>query len=158
MKTCPDLREVRIISFDVDGVLTDGKLCWGGQGLSGLNFNVKDGTAIKELLKKDFHIVVVSANKSEIVVNRMQHLGLRHTYIGVDDKLSFMREFVSNQGLGMQNVLHVADDRNDLPLLREVGTAVCPSDSISEVKEICRWHLKSKGGDGVAVELLDQFK
>ena len=149
------LQHIKLVSLDVDGVLTDGKLVWGNAGLERLSFNVKDGSAIQEIIQRRYSIVIISATKSEIIQNRMKSLGLKRVYTDVRDKICILKKTVSELGIEPSNVLHVADDRNDLPALKFSGLSFCPNDAISEVKECSDLVLNTKGGDGVCVELLE---
>ena len=152
------LKEIKLISFDVDGVLTDGRLGWGNNGLEQLNFNVKDGTAIKELSRRGYQIVVISATKSNIITNRMSSLGLKYVYTGVQEKVGILQRISTELQIEATNILHIADDRNDLAALKFSGLSCCPSDAITEVKAVCDFVLNTKGGFGVCVELLEKIK
>ena len=151
------LSDIRVVSFDVDGVLTDGKLYWGKSGLENLNFNVKDGSAIKLLMNSGYTVVICSSNNSEIIKNRMMSLGIEYIFTGVTNKLKTMQNFCLKNGYHLANVLHVGDDTNDHELLQKVGVSACPYDAIPEIKEIVDLVLSCKGGSGVARSLISML-
>ena len=140
--------------MDVDGVLTDGILQWSQSGLTSLNFNVKDGSAIKSISSMGYHVVVCRI-PSEIIKNRLNYLNIKNVFTGIDNKYEFMQKFVSSNGFDFKEVMHVADDRNDLELMKAAGDSVCPCDAISEIKAVSDIILQIKGGSGVCVGIHD---
>ena len=157
MKKYCGFSDIKLISLDVDGVLTDGKLVWSRNGLEQLNFNVKDGTAIKELIRHGYIVCIITSNSSEIIKNRMKSLGIQHVFTGVADKLDVLNALTNELSIDKKDTMHVADDRNDIEILSNVGFSCCPSDSINLVKRICDRVLKTAGGEGVCVELLEML-
>lgn len=149
------LSKVKLISLDVDGVLTDGKQTWGISGVISLNFNVKDGTAIQEMQNLGYTIVIISATNSGVIQTRMKHLGIDNVHVGITDKEQLLSHLMIDLDLTQENILHIADDRNDIKALNFAGLAFCPADAIESVKLNCDAVLNTRGGQGVCVELLD---
>lgn len=156
---------VKFLVMDVDGTLTDGKVYMGCEGESFKAFDVKDGVGIKVLLPKYGIIpVVITARKSQILVNRCKELGVVEVYQGVCEKLDCIEQVVSkyttsSEKYSLQDVAYIGDDIIDLPCLKAVkdagGFASCPADSALEVIACCDYVTKHKGGQGAVRELVE---
>ena len=146
----------KLLIMDVDGTLTDGKIYMGSNGEVMKVFDVKDGYAITKILPK-LGIIIITGRESDIVKNRAAELGIKHLYQGIHDKLSLMNQIVTQMECGLDNVIYIGDDINDLPCLKEVGYSACPADAADEVKHVCTYVCCNKGGSGAVREVINEI-
>ncbi len=155
----PDLVEplgaVKLLSVDVDGVLTDGGLYVTDDGRQSRKFNVRDGVGMKRVLAAGFELAIVSASAAPSIRHRGEILGVRHVFIGVEDKLVVISGLCRDLGIGLADVAHVGDDLNDLPLLRAVGCPLSVADAVPEVRQAAVFVTKNGGGAGAVREICD---
>ena len=147
--------QIKLVVFDVDGVLTDGKLIYTNSGSEARCFNVKDGTGIRLLLTHGIEVAVISARKSTIVSNRMADLGVKHVFQGCLDKAMTLDALILLLNINLQQVAYVGDDLIDLPAMKQVGLALAPADAHQSVKQQADWVTASGGGCGAAREVCD---
>jgi 3-deoxy-D-manno-octulosonate 8-phosphate phosphatase (KDO 8-P phosphatase) len=149
---------VKLVVFDIDGVLTDGSIIW--QYSAGWNakvFDVKDGFGILLLLKAGLEVAFISGRQSIAVEHRAKDLGVKHVVQGADDKLAALREVMLKTGVREDEIAFVGDDLNDLPVLRRVGFACAPADAVSEVKQVAELVTRAPGGKGCAREVAEKI-
>ena len=155
----PDLREraaaVRLLIFDVDGVLTDGSLFLGDDGLEYKAFNARDGHGMVMLRESGVALAVISGRSSEVVRLRMEGLGVAHVYQGQRDKLAAYGQLKETLGLTDAAVAYVGDDVIDLPVMRRVGLAIAPADAHPLVLRHAHWCTAAAGGRGAAREVCE---
>lgn len=155
----PDLREraarIRLAIFDVDGVMTDGKLFFDDAGREYKSFHVRDGHGIKLLLQSDIEVAVISGRSSPNVAHRMASLGIRHVYLGQDNKLAAFETLCRELSVSPDQVAHVGDDLIDLCLLSRVGLAVAVADAHPAILPHVHWQTSASGGRGAAREVCD---
>ncbi len=149
------LGRVRLLSLDVDGVLTDGGLYFFEDGGQARKFNVKDGVGIKRLMAAGIEVAIVSAGISPAVEHRGRVLGLNHVHTGVDDKLETLRSVCRAVGVGLDETAHVGDDVNDLPVLAAVGCPLAVADAMPQVRAAAAWVTENGGGQGAVREVCD---
>ncbi len=154
-----DLREraarVRLLIFDVDGVLTDGSLFLGDDGQEYKAFHSRDGHGMKMLQATGVELAVITGRSSEVVRLRMESLGVRHVYQGQLDKLPAYLELRDRLGLTDAEVGYVGDDVVDLPILTRVGFAVAVADAHPLVLRHTHWHTPQGGGRGAARDVCE---
>ncbi len=146
-----DLRaaKIRLLCTDIDGVLTTGALHYGPEPGHTKTFFVRDGAAIKWLQRAGIPVAFISGLDSGATVNRARDLGVEDCFAGFLDKKPILDQLCSKYGLAYDQVAHLGDDLPDLPLLRRVGLAACPSDAAAEVQAACHWVTTVPGGQGV---------
>ena len=149
------LGRVRLLSLDVDGVLTDGGLYFLEDGVQARKFNVKDGVGIKRVMGAGVEVAIVSAGISPAVEHRGRVLGLRHVHTGVEDKLEALTAVCEAVGVGLDETAHVGDDLNDLPVLAAVGCPLAVADAIAEVRAAAAWVTEKGGGQGAVRDICD---
>lgn len=147
--------QVKLMIFDVDGVLTDGSLYFGVQGEELKRFNVLDGQGIKMLQLAGIESAIISARQSEIVVKRASELGLRHLQQGVPDKVAAFERLMAQLELDVGACGYVGDDVIDLPILARVGFAASVANGHSEVRARVHYVTQASGGNGAVRELCD---
>ncbi|SNT04383.1 3-deoxy-D-manno-octulosonate 8-phosphate phosphatase (KDO 8-P phosphatase) [Noviherbaspirillum humi] len=148
-------RRVRLMVFDVDGVLTDGGLHYGPEGEVLKRFNVLDGHGIKLLQQSGVDTAIISARKSAIVERRAADLGIRHVRQGVHDKRTAFAELLRETGLSAEQCGFIGDDVIDLPILLQVGFAASVPNGHEAVTSRVHYVTRSGGGQGAARELCD---
>lgn len=148
-------RQVRLVILDVDGVLTDGGLCFDNQGEEYKTFNSLDGHGVRMLLDCGIEVAVITGRQSGIVEHRMRDLGVRHIYQGSRDKLPAFDRLLADTGLEADQVAYVGDDLPDLPVMRRVGCAIAVQNAHSFVKQHCDWVTTALGGHGAVREISD---
>ncbi|HYG03391.1 MAG TPA: HAD-IIIA family hydrolase [Chryseosolibacter sp.] len=146
---------VKAIFFDVDGVLTDGKITYDDAGREIKNFNVKDGLIISHLKKAGIITGAISGRESPAVTRRCAELKVDFCHQGIIDKASTFEKLVKHYKLKHKEVAFIGDDINDMPIFRIAGFSVCPADTFDYVKESVDMVTSTKGGNGVFREVAD---
>ena len=149
------LQSLKLIVFDVDGVLTDGRLLYTEQGESIKCFNVKDGVAMKLLPKWGVEVAVITAKDSVPLRLRMKALNVEYFYPGCHNKAEAFDDLLSHLKIDAKEVAYVGDDVIDLQVMPSVGVALCPTDAHILVQRHCPIVLNKSAGDGVAREVAD---
>ncbi len=148
-------KKVRLVCFDVDGVLTDGRLFFDDQGKESKGFHSRDGLVIKLLRQSGVEVAVISGRCSQSVERRMAALDIALVYQGQDDKLIALDELCQRLNLQYEQVAHVGDDVLDLPVMMRVGFSVAVGDAHDYVKQHANWVTNLPGGYGAAREVCD---
>ena len=146
---------IRLVIFDVDGVLTDGSLYLGSNGEELKAFNIKDGLGMRLLLDSGVEIGIITGRESKLVADRMASLGVRHVYQGQREKLPAYEKLKAELELEDSQIAYAGDDLIDLPLMRRCGLAVAVADACALVKANAHWQTSLPGGRGAARELCE---
>ena len=146
---------IRLIVFDVDGVLTDGGLFIGDDGQEYKAFNSKDGHGMVMLQTTGVEIAIITGRTSEVVRIRMASLGIERIYQGKREKLPAYEELKQITGLTDEQIAYVGDDVVDLPVMTRVGFAVAVQDAHPLAKQHAHWVTPSGGGRGAAREVCE---
>lgn len=154
-KIAAKAKQIKLVIFDVDGVLTDGGLYFTDDGREIKKFNVKDGLGISMLVKKGVEVAVITGRNSVIVADRMKSLGVNHVYQGRMNKLETYENLKVALQITDAEVAFVGDDVIDLPIMRHCALAVAVADAHAEVLENAHWVLDKKGGRGAARDVCD---
>ncbi len=147
--------QIRLIIFDVDGVLTDGSLFIGDDGEEYKAFHSRDGHGMKMLRATGVEIGIITGRTSNVVRHRMGSLGIQLVYQGQLEKLPAFEELISKLGLEPQQVAYVGDDVVDLPILTRAGLAVAVADAHPLVKRHAHWTALHGGGRGAARDICE---
>ena len=154
-----DIREkaanIRLIVFDVDGVLTDGSLYIGDDGQEYKAFNSKDGHGMVMLQHSGVEIAIITGRSSEVVRIRMASLGIQRVYQGKREKLPAYEELKQITGFNDDQIAYVGDDVVDLPVMTRAGFAVAVQDAHPLAKQHAHWVAPSGGGKGAAREVCE---
>jgi 3-deoxy-D-manno-octulosonate 8-phosphate phosphatase (KDO 8-P phosphatase) len=148
-------KQVRLLIFDVDGVLTSGILFYGTHGTEFKNFHVHDGLGMKLLQNAGISIAIITSRESEIVTCRMQDLGIEYLYQNQPDKILAYEDVKKKLKLTNQQIAYVGDDLPDLPLLRRAGLAITVPNAPKIMQQYAHWTTTAKGGEGAAREVCD---
>ena len=159
MRFAPELlrkaRGVRVAFFDVDGVLTDGGLYMSEHGETLKRFNTLDGHGLKLLQKADITPVIITGRDSAPLRQRLQALGIVHTYFGCEDKRPAAERTLAELGLSWSQAAAMGDDWPDLPVLRRCTVSVAPRQAHAEVLACVDHITATAGGHGAAREFCD---
>lgn len=150
------LKHITTFVFDVDGVLTDGKILVNTEGEMFRSMNIKDGYALKTAVEKGYHVCVISGGNNEGVRIRLNNLGIKDVHLGTHHKTQTLIDYLKKNNLKKENVLYMGDDLPDLFVMQEVGLPTCPQDAIPEIKEISKYISHKKGGKGCVRDVIEQ--
>jgi 3-deoxy-D-manno-octulosonate 8-phosphate phosphatase (KDO 8-P phosphatase) len=146
---------IKAVFFDVDGVLTDGRIIYDDAGREIKSFNVKDGLIISYLKKAGIITGAISGRESAAVTRRCAELKIDFCHQGIMDKAMVFDKLLKHYKLKAKEVVFIGDDINDLPVFRLVGFSVCPADTFDYLKEQVDLVTYAKGGCGVLREVGD---
>lgn len=141
--------------FDVDGVLTDGRIYIGEQGEGFKAFSTLDGHGLKLLDQGGITPIVITGRDSPAVRRRVADLGLKHAVYGAKDKLAVAQPLLDSLGLAWEQVAAMGDDWPDLPLMLRAGFACAPAQAHAEVRAVAHHVTTAPGGHGAARECCD---
>src|ERR1700690_721093 len=160
-------RKIKLILFDVDGVLTDGKI-WifpapGSPGsgfqsaslIEAKGFHAHDGTAIMLARLSGIKTGIITKRISETVALRTRDLKMEHVYQGIQDKAAVFRQILEKDGITAAEAAFVGDDVIDLPAMRQCGLAIAVKNARPEVKAEAHWTTAHAGGDGAARDAVE---
>jgi len=145
------LKQITTLIFDIDGVMSDGKVYFMPDGTPTRSLNNKDSYAIHLATKKGYKLAVISGGSSEIVKEALHRLGIEYVFLKQHDK-DFMAEHV----LDDKNILYMGDDLPDYEVMKRVGVACCPADAATEIKELSIYISDKKGGEGCVRDVIEQ--
>ena len=148
-------KHIKLVVFDVDGVLTDGSLFFGDDGQEYKAFYSRDGLGMKLLQASGVEIGVITARTSQVVIHRMNNLGIHHIYQGRLEKLSAYEELISELNLTTEQTAYVGDDVVDVPVLKRAGLAIAVQDAHPFVKQHTHWTTPHPGGRGAARDVCE---
>ncbi|MCH2227318.1 MAG: HAD hydrolase family protein [Candidatus Caenarcaniphilales bacterium] len=147
--------KIKMIGFDVDGVLTDGSLFIGKEGELVKRFFALDGLGMKLAMQFGIKVAVVSARHSEHTINRCTDLGLEEIHVGVEDKLSCVHDLLARHELKFEEFAFIGDDSIDVTVLELAGLSACPPESHYSVFKHIHYITERAGGHGAAREFID---
>ena len=148
-------KQIKLLIFDVDGVLTNGSLFLGDDGQEYKAFNSRDGHGMKMLQDTGVKIAIITGRTSNVVELRMASLGIEHVYQGQLDKIRAYEEVIKTIGVDDETVAYVGDDVVDIPVMRRVGLAVAVHDAHPVVVQHSHWQTPHGGGQGAARDVCE---
>ncbi|MGD8998828.1 MAG: 3-deoxy-manno-octulosonate-8-phosphatase KdsC [Granulosicoccaceae bacterium] len=148
---------IKMVVFDVDGVLTDGSLFLGDDGLEYKAFHSRDGHGMKMLKKCGVEIGIITGRTSKVVEYRMQSLGVEHVYQGQLDKRVGFQDLLQKTGLSAEDIAYVGDDIVDLPVMVQVGLAIAVADAHPLVLKHAHWQTSKGGGQGAGRDVCEML-
>lgn len=148
-------KKIKVVLTDVDGVLTDGGMYYTSDGDVMKKFHVRDGMGVTLLRKNNIDTVIVTKEKTLIVKKWAKRMKIKKLYDGIVHKELLLDKICKDYKVSPQEIAYVADDVNDLELLKKVGLTVTPNDGLKQAKKICDYVCKAKGGEGAFRELAD---
>ncbi len=148
---------MKLILFDVDGVLTDGTVVVHSDGTESKAFGIRDGIAMIWAQRAGIKVGFLSARNSPTTPHRAAQLGISLVYQGVVSKLGSYEQILTDLGLIDDDVAYMGDDVVDLAVLRRVGLSAAPGDAVNEVRSRVDLVTESAGGRGAARELIERI-
>jgi 3-deoxy-D-manno-octulosonate 8-phosphate phosphatase (KDO 8-P phosphatase) len=149
--------QIKLVIFDVDGVLTDGRLFYGDDGQEYKAFHSRDGHGMKMLQGSGVEVGIITGRTSKVVEHRMANLGVQHVYQGKLEKLPAFEELIGKLGLAPEQVAYMGDDVVDLPIMLRVGLSVATNDAHHLVSQHAHWQTPHGGGQGAARDLCEMI-
>lgn len=148
-------KKIKLVIFDIDGVLTTGALFIGDDGQEYKAFNSKDGHGLRMLQDSGVEVAIITGRKSNVVAHRAGDLGISRVYQGKREKLPAYLELLEETGLNHQDIAYVGDDVVDLPVMSKVGLAICVQDGHPFVKKHSHWITDRNGGCGAGRDVCE---
>lgn len=149
-QTGPDARatHIQLAIFDVDGVMTDGRLYLSDSGEQFKTMHVHDGLGLKRLTEAGVEVGVISGQPSKIVQKRLQSLGITEIHLDCDDKMARLQQLLDARQLADHHLAVMGDDLPDLPLMQQAGLALSVANALPEVRRASHWVSGLAGGNG----------
>jgi len=151
------LKRIKLLISDVDGVLTDGSIYKGNDGVEYKQFSILDGAAVAFARAMELKLAVISGRYSPATTSRMEELGIDDCYQGDLDKMKPYRKIIEKYGFQDEEVSFIGDDLIDVSVMEKVGMAIAVKNAHPFVKEIAHFTTETAGGEGAlreAVELI----
>jgi len=152
-----NLKNIQLVIFDVDGVLTDGSLLISGAGIEMKSFHVHDGTGINYLQRGGLQVAILSGRRSRATTSRAAELEIRHVLQGYKRKLDGLERILKATKVPLRNICYVGDDLPDVPVMLKVGFAVAMANARPEVLRCADWVTRVRGGSGAAREVAEKL-
>lgn len=155
LSTIDRVRQLKLMAFDVDGVLTDGRLWFNEQGEVMKSFHVLDGHGLKLLAENGIEVALITARQGPILARRAAELGITHLQQGVRDKATALGALASQLGIALAETGYMGDDIIDLPALQKAGFAATVPNAPAYMAQVAHWVSSTPGGFGAARECAD---
>ena len=154
-----DLKEIakniKLVAFDVDGVMTDGSLTFTQDGVEIKTYDAKDGLGVVMLSRAGIITSIITARDNNTVKLRAEIIDIKELYMGQKNKVLALNELIEKYNLQPNEIAYMGDDLPDICVLSRVGLASCPNDAVDEVKKVCNFVSTKGGGKGAVRELCD---
>lgn len=148
-------KQLRLVIFDVDGVLTDGSLYLTDDGQEIKAFFSLDGHGMKMLKRSGVELAIITARNSQLMVHRARNLGITHLYQGAEDKLEAYQHLLGELDIAPEHIAYMGDDVVDLPVMRRCGLAITVPGAPDIVKQYAHYITTLPGGRGAAREVCE---
>ena len=146
---------ITMMLFDVDGVLTDGKLLMHADGSESKQFDIKDGTGLVWAQRAGLKVGVLSARSSAATAQRAAQLGITIVHQGVASKLRAYEEILRHHAVSDEDIAYMGDDVLDLPVIARAGLSASPADGVADVRSRVHYVSRAAGGHGAAREFIE---
>lgn len=151
-----DLKKIRAIVFDVDGVLSAETVQMDRQGQPIRTVNIKDGYALQLAVKRGLRIAIMTGGHNEEIRLRYQYLGIEDIHLSCSMKIETWEAFTAKYGLHDDEIIYMGDDIPDYEVMRRAGCPCCPADACPEIKAISTYISDRPGGHGCARDVVEQ--
>ena len=148
-------KNIKLLAFDVDGVMTDGSITYDENGIEYKTFNAKDGHGLAKMAKNGFITAIITGRRNGTVDRRALDLKVTEVFQGVKNKLPILEGIMEKYGVNFSQVAYMGDDEPDICILEKVAIAACPADAVSNVQNVCNFKSSKNGGQGAVRELCD---
>jgi 3-deoxy-D-manno-octulosonate 8-phosphate phosphatase (KDO 8-P phosphatase) len=149
-------RLVKTFVFDMDGVLTDGKVLIMDDNNWLRRMNIRDGYALQLAVISGFRVIIISGSDSLPVQQRLNKLGITDVFMNVTNKEDSLKELMIKKKINWNELLFMGDDIPDYFCMKKAGVAACPADAASEIREIASYISPFKGGDGCVRDVIEK--
>jgi len=150
------MNDITTFIFDVDGVLTDGKVHVTNNGDLLRIMSIKDGYAIKAALENGYRVCIISGGSNDGVKTRLANLGVKDIYLGVSNKVEIYKKYIADNQIDPTTILYMGDDIPDYHVMQQVALPTAPQDASPEIKRISRYISHKNGGEGAVREVIEQ--
>ncbi len=151
-----DLKKIRAIVFDVDGVLSASTITLHPDGEPMRTVNIKDGYAIQLAVKQGLQIAIMTGADVKSIRLRYERLGVKDLFTGCSIKIKVYEKYIADRGFSDEEVIFVGDDIPDYEVMQRCGCACCPADACPDIKKISRYVSNANGGYGVGRDIIEQ--
>ena len=151
-----DLKKVRAVIFDIDGVLSANTITLYPEGEPMRTVNIKDGYAMQLAVKQGLHIAIMTGADVKRIRMRYEKLGVKDIFTGCSVKIQVYEKFLADNALSDEEVIFVGDDIPDYEVMSRCGCPCCPADACPDIKRVSRYVSNQNGGYGVGRDILEQ--
>lgn len=148
--------QITTFIFDVDGVLTDGTVTIFPDGELIRRMNTKDGYALKTAVELGYNVCIITGGTNASIKSRLGGLGVTDIYLGADNKIDQLDEYLEINEISAENVLYMGDDIPDYMPMEVVGLPTCPKDAVPEIQNISKYISQKRGGKGCVRDVIEQ--
>ncbi len=148
-------KKIRLAIFDIDGVLTDGKLYLLDDGQNLKAFHCHDGLGIKLLARTGIITAVITSHRSALIDKRMAQLQVHHVYQGIENKITAYEELIAKLNIPDEEVAYMGDDLPDIAIIRRVGLGIAVANAADMVKKFAYYTTNRNGGEGAVREVCE---
>ena len=150
-------KKIKLILTDVDGVLTDGCMYYSSKGEELKKFHTRDGMAVELLLQKNIKTIIITKEKSKIVISRAKKINVFKVYSGIKQKDKILNQICTKFKVAPNEIVFIGDDINDEKIMKLIGLSFAPSDATQTTKNIADIITNARGGQGVLREVTDEI-
>lgn len=147
--------EIKMVIFDCDGVLTDGKITYTGDAVEIKSFHAHDGMGFTLLHRAGVISAIITGRNSKALEQRCKDLDIKNLYQGVQKKLKVAQKLLEKYRFKWNQVIYMGDDWNDIPVMQKCALSACPHDAMPEIKHQSDLVTERKSSDGAAREVID---
>ncbi len=147
---------IKSFAFDMDGVLTDGNIIVNSNDNWLRQMNIRDGYALQLAAKSGFNVMLISGSNSSFVHDRLNNLGVKDVFMQVKNKEDFLKKFVAERKISLNEMLYMGDDIPDYSCMKIVGIAACPADAAFEIKQVASYISPYAGGHGCVRDVIEK--
>ena len=151
-----DLRKIKALLFDVDGVLSAETITMDAQGTPLRTVNIKDGYALQLAVKCGLHVGIITGASVQAIKVRFEGLGIQAVHLGCANKVAVYEDLLVRLGIRHEEVLYMGDDIPDYPVMRLCGCPCCPADAAPEIREASVYVSHLRGGYGCGRDVVEQ--
>ena len=151
-----DLRKIKALLFDVDGVLSAETITMDAQGTPLRTVNIKDGYALQLAVKCGLHVGIITGASVQAIKVRFEGLGIQEVHLGCANKVAVYEDLLVRLGIRHEEVLYMGDDIPDYPVMRLCGCPCCPADATPEIREASVYVSHLRGGYGCGRDVVEQ--